>query len=114
MKDFNAGETPRLADDRNLIVRSKFLCTVKIWTLRVMRLCPENKWPFSSALQNAWEGLSYKANIGPGFNKQDSNQPAYPRGRISCVFASKTMNSENVDTGPSLQMHKLCSILFFF
>ena len=81
MKDFNAGETPtgiNLADDRVLIFRSKFFYTVKIWTVRVIRHCPENKWPFSPALQNTWEGLSYKANVGPGFNKQDSDQPAYP------------------------------------
>ena len=68
-----------LADDRNLIVRSKVFCTTKIWTVRIMRPCPENKWPFSPVLQNAWEGLSYKANIGPGTNKQDSDQPVYPR-----------------------------------
>ena len=44
-----------------------------------MRPCPANKWPSSPALQNAWEGIGYKANIGPGTNKQDSDQPAYPR-----------------------------------
>ena len=58
-----------LADDRDLIVRYKFFCTIEIWTMRVMRPCPENKWPLSPAPQNAWEGLSYKANIGPGTNK---------------------------------------------
>ena len=68
-----------LADDRDLIVRSRFFCTIKIWTVRVMRPCPENKWPFSPALQNAWESLDYKANIGPVTNKEDSDQPAYPR-----------------------------------
>ena len=58
-----------LADDRDLIVRSKFFCKIETWTMRVMRPCPENKWPLSPAPQNAWEGLSYKANIGPGTNK---------------------------------------------
>ena len=83
MKDFNAVESPRLA----LILQTTeisssdlgFFCTIKIWTVRVMRPCPENKWPFSPALQNAWESLDYKAKIGPVTNKEDSDQPAYPR-----------------------------------
>ena len=53
-----------------------------------MRPCPENKWPLSPALQNAWESLDYKANIGPVTNKEDSDQPAYPPLSESCVFAS--------------------------
>ena len=54
-----------------------FFCTIKIWTVRVMRPCPENRWPFSPALQNAWDSLGYKTNIRPGTDKQDSDQPAY-------------------------------------
>ena len=80
-----------------------------------MRPCPENKWPFSPAVQNAWEGLSYKANIGPGNNKQDSDQPAYPRCQNLVCLHQQSMNSENVDTEPSQQMHKLpCAHVFFF
>ena len=77
-----------------------------------MRPCPENKWPFSPALQNAWESLDYKANIGPVTNKEDSDQPAYPRCQNLVCLHQKSMNSENVDTEPSLQMHKLPSVLF--
>ena len=39
----------------------------------------KKKKPFSPDLQNAWESLGYKANIGPVTNKQDSDQPAYLR-----------------------------------
>ena len=52
-----------------------------------MRPCPENKWHFSPALQNGWETLGYKANTRPVTNKQDSDQPAYPRCQ-NLVFAS--------------------------
>ena len=78
-----------------------------MWPNRVRRPCLENKWLFSPALQNAWEGLSYKANTGPGFKKLDSVQPAYPRCQNLVCLHQKSMNSENVDTEPSLQMHKL-------
>ena len=78
-----------------------------------MRPCPENKWPFSPALQNALESLDYKANIGPVTNKEDSDQPAYPRCQNRVCLHQLSMNSENVDTEPSLQMHKLPSVLFF-
>ena len=110
MKDFNAGGI-NLADDRDLIVRAKFFCTTEIWTVRVIRPCPENKWPFSPALLNAWEGLSYKANIGLGTNKQDSDQPVHFRCQ-NLVFTSISMNSENVDTELSRQMLKLPCALF--
>ena len=72
-----------------------------------MRPCSENKWPFSPAFQNAWDSLGYKANIGPGTNKQDSDQPAYPRCQNLVCLHQQSMNSENVDTEPSLQMHML-------
>ena len=61
-----------------------------------MRPCPENKWPFSPAVQNAREGLSYNANIGSGFKKLDSDQPAYPCCQNLVCLHKKTMNSENV------------------
>ena len=72
-----------------------------------MRPCPENQWPFSPALQNAWEGLRFKVNIGPGFKKLDSDQPAYHRCQNLVCLHQKSMNSENVDTEPSLHVHKL-------
>ena len=76
-----------------------------------MRPCPENKWSFSPALLNPWEGLSYKANIGHGTNKQDSDQSVHFRCQ-NLVFTSISMNSENVDTELSLQMLKLPCALF--
>ena len=74
---------------------------------------------FFVSLQNAWESHGYKANIGPGTNKQDLDQPAYPRCQNLVCLHQLSMNSENVDTEPSLQMHKLpCAPppppLFFF
>ena len=72
-----------------------------------MRPCPENKWPFSPALQNAWDSLGYKANIGPDTNKQDSDQPAYPHCQNLVCLHQQFINSENVDTEPSLQIHML-------
>ena len=77
-----------------------------------MRPCPENIWPFSPALQNARESLGYKPNIGPVTNKQDSDQPAYPHCQNLVCLHQQSMNSENVDTESSLQMHKLPSELF--
>ena len=72
-----------------------------------MRPCPENKWLFTPALQNAWGNLGYKANIGPVTNKQDLDQPAYLRCQNLVCLHQLSMTSENVDTEPSLQMHKL-------
>ena len=72
-----------------------------------MRPCPENKWLFTPALQNAWGNLGYKANIGPVTNKQDLDQPAYLCCQNLVCLHQLSMTSENVDTEPSLQMHKL-------
>ena len=77
-----------------------------------MRPCPENKWPFPPALQNAWESHDYKANIGPVTNKEDSDQPAYPRCQNLVCLHQLSMNSENVDTEPSADAQAtLCPFL---